>query len=99
MGALNRPESVGAFQTVKSRITRAAIGRALRFRVRPRASACATTMSAILSHLFRIPVNGKPITILDMSAVPSEVLNVVVSLICRMTFDFALWSEADDPDH
>ncbi len=28
---------------------------------------------------------------------PSEVLNVVVSLMCRLTFDFAMWSETTFP--
>ena len=50
-------------------------------------------MTAILSRLFRVPVAGKPVTILDLSGVPSEILNVVVSLVCRLTFDFALWSD------
>ncbi|HSD35489.1 MAG TPA: ATP-binding protein, partial [Alphaproteobacteria bacterium] len=54
-------------------------------------------MAAILARLFRIPVQGKPVTIVDLSSVPSEVLNVVVSVICRMTFDFALWSEGSMP--
>ena len=54
-------------------------------------------MAAILSRLFRIPVRGKPVTIVDLSSVPSEILNVVVSVICRMTFDFALWSEGSIP--
>jgi DNA helicase HerA-like ATPase len=54
-------------------------------------------MGAILSRLFRIPVQGKPVTIVDLSSVPSEILNVVVSVICRMTFDFALWSEGSVP--
>ncbi|HXV25725.1 MAG TPA: DUF87 domain-containing protein [Alphaproteobacteria bacterium] len=54
-------------------------------------------MAAILSRLFRIPVEGKPVTIVDLSSVPSEILNVVVSVICRMTFDFALWSEGSIP--
>jgi hypothetical protein len=54
-------------------------------------------MSEILSQLFRIPVNGKPISIIDLSGVPSEVLNVVVSVICRLTFDFAVWSETQVP--
>ncbi|HLJ20908.1 MAG TPA: ATP-binding protein, partial [Stellaceae bacterium] len=52
-------------------------------------------MSEILSRLLRIPVSGKPISILDISAVPSEVVNVVVSLICRLIFDFALWSDRE----
>jgi len=55
------------------------------------------SMEKILSQLFRIPVAGKPVTIVDLSSVPSEVLNVVVSLLCRMTFDFALWSERAIP--
>jgi uncharacterized protein len=96
MGALNRPESVGAFQTVKARITQLqndsryafVFGHHLNLR---------DDMSEILSHLFRIPVDGKPITILDVSGIPSEVLNVVVSVLCRLTFDFAMWSETPVP--
>jgi uncharacterized protein len=49
----------------------------------------------ILSRILRIPVNGKPITILDLSSVPSEIVNVVVSLLCRLIFDFAIWSERE----
>ncbi|MFQ5776177.1 MAG: ATP-binding protein [Kiloniellaceae bacterium] len=54
-------------------------------------------MAAILSLIFRMPVGGKPVTILDLSGVPSEILNVVISLLCRLTFDFALWSEREMP--
>lgn len=50
-------------------------------------------MEDIISRLFRIPADGKPLTIVDLSAVPSEILNVVVSVLSRMTFDFALWSD------
>ena len=50
-------------------------------------------MASILSRIFRVPVAGKPITILDLSGVPSEIMNVVISLLCRLTFDFALWSD------
>jgi len=52
-------------------------------------------MSEILSRILRIPVSGKPITILDLSSVPSEIVNVVVSLLCRLIFDFAIWSDRD----
>ena len=47
----------------------------------------------VVSRMLRIPVKGKPMTIVDLSGVPSEVVDVVVSLLCRMTFDFALWSD------
>jgi uncharacterized protein len=54
-------------------------------------------MASILSRLFRIPVENKPITIADLSGVPSEILNVVVSVLCRITLDFALWSQRSSP--
>src|SRR5262249_44733952 len=53
-------------------------------------------MADILSRLMRIPVDGKPITILDISVIPSEIVDVVVSLLCRLVFDFALWSEREE---
>jgi uncharacterized protein len=53
------------------------------------------TLSQIVGRLLRIPVNGKPITIIDLSGIPSEIADVVVSLTCRLIFDFALWSERE----
>ncbi len=54
-------------------------------------------MAQILSRVFRVPVNGKPITILELTGLPPEVVNVVVSVLCRMAFDFALWGEGKIP--
>ena len=54
-------------------------------------------MADILRRLFRVPVGGKPLTIVDLSGVPSEILNVVISVLSRMTFDFALWSRGAYP--
>jgi uncharacterized protein len=54
-------------------------------------------MAQILGRLFRVPVNGKPITILELTGLPTEIVNVVVSVLCRMTFDFALWGEGHVP--
>ncbi|HEY7763505.1 MAG TPA: DUF87 domain-containing protein [Aestuariivirgaceae bacterium] len=50
------------------------------------------TMSEILGRIFRVPVNGKPITIFELGGLPSEVINVVVSVLGRLAFDFGLWS-------
>src|SRR5581483_11096298 len=55
------------------------------------------TMAQIIGRIFRVPVNQKPITILELTGLPSEIVNVVVSVLCRMTFDFALWSEGQVP--
>jgi DNA helicase HerA-like ATPase len=54
-------------------------------------------MAQILGRIFRVPVNEKPITILELTGLPTEIINVVVSVLCRMTFDFALWSEGQVP--
>lgn len=49
-------------------------------------------LAAIVSQYLRIPVAKKPISIIDLSGVPSDVVDVVVSVLCRMIFDFAVWS-------
>lgn len=54
-------------------------------------------MAAIVSRLFRVPVDDKPVAIVDLSSVPSEILNVVISLLARLAFDFALWSDRKVP--
>jgi DNA helicase HerA-like ATPase len=55
------------------------------------------TMSQVLSRLFRIPVAGKPIAILELGGLPSEIINVVVSVLARLAFDFAVWSNGKVP--
>jgi hypothetical protein len=55
------------------------------------------TMAQFLGRIFRVPVGDKPITILELTGLPTEIINVVVSVLCRMTFDFALWSEGQVP--
>ena len=45
-----------------------------------------------LAQYLRIPVSDKPLSIIDLSGVPSDVVDVVVSVLCRMIFDFAVWS-------
>ncbi len=50
-------------------------------------------LPGLISRILSIPVAGKPLTILDLSGVSSEIVEVVVSVLCRMVFDFALWSD------
>ena len=54
-------------------------------------------MAAVLARLFRIPVNGKPIAILELGGLPSEIINVVVSVLARLAFDFGVWSAGQIP--
>jgi len=54
-------------------------------------------MPDVLSQLFRLPANGKPITIMQLAGFPAEVIDSVVSVLCRMAFDFGLWSDGVAP--
>jgi DNA helicase HerA-like ATPase len=95
VGRLERANDTSPYLRLKNRLARLQNDRRYGFMF-PGLSV-KDNMAAILSRLFRIPVQGKPVTIVDLSSVPSEILNVVVSVICRMTFDFALWSEGSMP--
>ena len=52
----------------------------------------ADTMADFIARVFRLPGDGKPISIIDLSGVPSEITSVVVAVLSRMVFDFAIWS-------
>jgi len=55
------------------------------------------TMAEILSQLFRLPPQGKPMTVMGLAGFPAEVVDAVVSVLCRMAFDFGLWSDGVAP--
>jgi DNA helicase HerA-like ATPase len=48
------------------------------------------TFAQILSKILRLPVNGKPIAVFNLADVPTEIVDVVVSIICRLIFDFSV---------
>lgn len=54
-------------------------------------------LGEILKQIFRIPVNGKPITIVQLVGLPTEIINVIVSVLARLAFDLALWSDGKVP--
>ncbi len=55
------------------------------------------TMADVLGHLFRIPAQGTPMTIMQLAGFPAEVVDSVVSVLSRMAFDFGLWSDGASP--
>ncbi|MBS0536367.1 MAG: DUF87 domain-containing protein [Proteobacteria bacterium] len=80
------------------------IGRIQTFRNHPRyafmfenANIGGDTMAEILGSLFRLPPNGKPMTVMQLAGFPAEVVDSVVSVLCRMAFDFGLWSDGAAP--
>lgn len=95
MGKLNKTEGVAPYQRLKTKFK--AMQADSRYAFMFGGVGVRDNMDKILAHIFRIPVDGKPITIIDLSGVPSEIVNVVVSTLCRITFDFALWSNGEVP--
>ncbi|HUB96659.1 MAG TPA: DUF87 domain-containing protein [Stellaceae bacterium] len=90
MGRLEKPDGSAPYLRLKGRLESLSADR--RFSFMFQRVATRDILSAVIGRLLRIPVSGRPVTIMDLSGVPSEIVNVVVSLLCRVTFDFALWS-------
>jgi DNA helicase HerA-like ATPase len=90
MGKLDRTGDTGPYMRLKTKIEE--------IRADPRYSfmfsgmLVADTMAATLARIFRLPTHGKPISIIDVSGVPSEITSVVVALLSRLVFDYAIWS-------
>nr|WP_261388697.1 DUF87 domain-containing protein [Qipengyuania gaetbuli] len=55
----------------------------------------ADTMAEFVSKIFRMPANGKPISIIDVSGVPSDITSTVVAVLSRLVFDFAIWGREE----
>jgi DNA helicase HerA-like ATPase len=55
------------------------------------------TMAEVFSEIFRLPPRGIPMTVMQLAGFPSEVVDAVVSVLCRLAFDFALWSDGAAP--
>jgi uncharacterized protein len=54
------------------------------------------TMVDFLGQVFRLPADGKPISIIDVSGVPSEITTTVVAVLSRLVFDFAVWARDEE---
>jgi len=93
MGKLDRAGDVLPFQRLKNKLDE--------IRADPRYSfmfsgmLVSDTMGSLLAKLFRLPSHGRPISIVDVSGVPSEITSVVVSVLARMVFDYAIWSRTE----
>lgn len=91
MGKLDKPDQSAPYLRLKSRIEGLRADR--RFAFMFSGLTMRDNLSDILARILRIPVAGKPVTIFDLSGVPSEIIDVMVSLLCRAIFDFGLWSD------
>jgi DNA helicase HerA-like ATPase len=94
MGDFERTEQIRPYMRLKGRIDRLRSDR--RFAFMFAGVSVRDNMADIVCNILRIPVERQPISIFDLSGVPSEIVDVLVSLLCRMIFDFAMWSARDE---
>lgn len=93
MGRLDKPDKIGPYLKLKSRIDE--------IKADPRYSFMFSgllvndSFSTFLQRLLRMPGEGKPVSVIDLSGVPSEIVNVVVAVLSRVIFDFAMWSDPE----
>jgi uncharacterized protein len=95
MGKLELRNDLSPYKRLKSKIE--SISRDPRYSFMFGSLTVQDNMAAVLSRIFRIPVNGKPIAILELGGLPSEIINVVVSVLARLAFDFGVWSAGKIP--
>ncbi len=95
MGRLENKRDLSPYRQLKTRIEM--ITQDARYAFMFGSLTVSDGMAEVLGRIFRVPVNGKPITILELTGLPTEIINVVVSVVCRLTFDFALWGKGQVP--
>ena len=95
MGKLENAGNIQPYKRLKRRIE--SLMGDPRYQFVFRGQAAPRPIEDILGRIFRIPVNRKPICILDFSSIPSEAIDVVVSVISRLAFELAMWSKRSIP--
>ncbi len=90
MGKLDKATSAAPFMRIKQKLDE--IKSDPRFQFMFSGMLVADTMTDFISRICRLPGNGKPISIIDVSGVPSDITSTVVALLSRMVFDFAIWA-------
>ncbi len=91
MGKFNKADGAASYLGLISRIEGLRSDRRYAFMFE--SLAVRDNMRQILAQLLRIPADGKPITIIDIAGLPSEVVDVVVSVLFRLVFELAAWSD------
>ncbi|MGB5841588.1 MAG: ATP-binding protein [Brucella anthropi] len=91
MGLLDSKAERPYLRSLKARLE--SISADPRFRFMFAVTGGSETMRQAIGRIFRIPLNGKPICTFQLAGLPSEVVNAVASVLCRLAFDIALSSE------
>ncbi|MES2782490.1 MAG: DUF87 domain-containing protein [Pseudomonadota bacterium] len=90
MGKLDKATSSAPFMRLKSKIDE--LKADPRYNFMFSGMLVGDTMADFVGKIFRLPSNGKPISIIDVSGVPSDITSTVVAVLSRLVFDYAIWS-------
>ena len=93
MGKLDKGSTSAPYQRVKNKIDE--IKSDPRYQFMFSGMLVGDTMADFLSMIFRLPARGKPISIIDVSGVPSDITSTVVAVLSRLVFDFAIWAREE----
>lgn len=91
LGLLETKNERPFYRTLKTRIEAALADPRYRFMFNSRL--IEDTIHETIGRIFRVPHEGRPVTCFEMAGMPSEVVNSVCSVLARLAFDLALWSE------
>jgi uncharacterized protein len=61
------------------------------------ASEVSDTMADVLSQLLSLKDGGQPMTVVQLAGFPAETMEVIVSVLFRLAFEFGVWSEGLSP--
>ncbi len=89
MGRLDKATSTAPYMRIKGKLDE--IKADPRYQFMFSGMLVGDTMVDFISKVFRMPGGGKPISIIDVSGVPSDITSTVVAVLSRLVFDFAIW--------
>ena len=95
MGLLNKATDTAPFMRLKGKIDE--LKSDPRYQFMFSGMLVADSMGSFIGKIFRLPAKGKPISIIDVSGVPSDIVSVVVAVLSRLVFDYAIWSRSEVP--
>ncbi|OYW45588.1 MAG: ATPase [Sphingomonadales bacterium 32-68-7] len=93
MGKLDKATSSAPFMRIKSKVEE--IKGDPRYAFMFSGMLVGDTMAEFIAKVFRMPGGGKPISIIDVSGVPSDITATVVAVLSRLVFDFAVWGREE----
>lgn len=93
IGRLEGSHDRAVLKSLKARLTSLVNDPRYRFMFAQRA--VDDNMETIISQIFRFPVDQRPITAFQLAGLPGDVVNSVVSVVTRLAFDVAMWSNDD----